>query len=42
LSAGHAGFPGETVARIRRPVAGETLGQRFVSRNIGRELGLER
>lgn len=35
-----AGCRQETVERIRRLVAGETFGERFVTRILGRELGL--
>ena len=39
-AAAHAGCQSETFERVRALVAGENFGDRFVTRIIGRELGL--
>ena len=36
----HPRIPAETRERIRQLVAGETFGERFVTKILGRELGL--
>jgi hypothetical protein len=40
-AAENAGCRPETLERVRRLVAGEVFGERFVTRVLGRELGLK-